>query len=166
MSRLSPWLGPIAKPAMHAQHLLRGRQADQRNCSVSKEAAIMPPLGEPKRPLKKLWPTKRKPPPTWSFWSRTRKTKCRLFLSANQSDFGSMRKIIEFIIRASMVGLRLAVTWRMSKLGYTKKDDHWCIDRDRVSPSDPHITVSVSEPNAIKELVSAAVQTLYKKKKP
>lgn len=74
-----------------------------------------------------------------------------------------MRKIIELIIRASMIGLRLAVTWRMRKLGYAKKDDHWCIDRDRVSPSDPHITVSVSEPNAIKELVSAAVQTLYKK---
>lgn len=74
-----------------------------------------------------------------------------------------MRKIIELIIRASMTGLRLAVAWRLRKMGYTKQGHTWSVEREQITPSDPKVSVSVHEGNAIKELVSAAVATIYKK---
>lgn len=74
-------------------------------------------------------------------------------------------KFIELSIKIAIFILRKAVSWRMKRGGYSKQPGthNWTIKREKILPADPDVSVTVHEGNAIKDLVSAAVVSIFYK---
>lgn len=69
----------------------------------------------------------------------------------------------EALIRLALAILRDRVVTTFTRLGYTKDENHvWTKPREIIFPGDPKVSVSTSEPNAIRGLVDTLLINTYK----